>query len=105
MSPAANSANLQFVRHRITKHWNPKWKLFRRLKVIKVELPNFREKENQEDLSEEQVRSKLKENGLLPPRPWVESQYFVSATGAVFEPYVPPEGDGKISPITAQVSI
>lgn len=96
-----NSPNLQFVRHRITKHWNPKFKQLRKAKVVKVKLPNFQEKE--EDVSEEELRSRLKQSGLLPPRPWVEQQFYVSTTGGVFEPYVPPEGDGKISPITAQV--
>ncbi|KAK5647726.1 hypothetical protein RI129_002618 [Pyrocoelia pectoralis] len=44
----------------------------------------------------------MKERGLLPPRPWIENQYFISSTGGIFEPYVPPEGDGKVSPISAQ---
>lgn len=102
MAPVvSNSTNLQFVRH-IKKHWNPKWKKLRREKVVKIELPNYQEKE--EDLSEEQIRSRLKEHGLLPPRPWMEQQFYVSTTGGVFEPYVPPEGDGKISPISTQVS-
>ncbi|KAJ8924419.1 hypothetical protein NQ315_007215 [Exocentrus adspersus] len=100
LAPLANSTPTQIVRHRKTKHWNPKWKLFRRLKVMKVDLPNYREKP--EDLSEEQIRSKLKEQGLLPPRPWVERQFFIHSTGAVFEPYVPPEGDGKVSPVSKQ---
>lgn len=90
------------MRHRITKHWLPKWKQLRRAKIAKVDLPNYQEKD--EDLTEDQIRSKMKEKGLLPPRPWVENQFFVSTTGGVFEPYVPPEGDGKISPITTQVS-
>lgn len=93
--------NLQFVRYRRTKHWNPKWKLFRRLKVIKVDLPNFNE--NVEDLSEDEIRNKMKEKGILPPRPWSEKPVFISSTGSVFEAYVPPEGDGKVSSITAQV--
>ncbi|XP_022913098.1 large ribosomal subunit protein mL45 [Onthophagus taurus] len=92
--------NYQQVRYRRTKHWNPKWKLFRKLKVIKIDLPKYNEKF--EDLSEEEVRSKLKEQGLLPPRPWVERQFHLSCTGGVFEPYVPPEGDGKVSVITTE---
>ncbi|XP_023014765.2 mitochondrial ribosomal protein L45 [Leptinotarsa decemlineata] len=100
LAPAANSANCQTVRHRRTKHWNPKWKLFRRMKVMKVDLPKFNEKT--EDLSDEELRKRLKEQGILPPRPWVERQFFIHSTGAVFEPYVPPEGDGKISPISKQ---
>jgi large subunit ribosomal protein L45 len=67
---------------------------------MKVELPNFRE--SFEDLPEEEMRSRLKEQGLLPPRPWTEKPFFLSSTGGIFEPYVPPEGDGKISPIHVQ---
>lgn len=70
---------------------------------MKVDLPKFRE--NYEDLSDEQMRSRLKEQGLLPPRPWNEKQYFISSTGGVFEGYIPPEGDGKISPIHVQVTL
>ncbi|XP_065169106.1 large ribosomal subunit protein mL45-like [Atheta coriaria] len=88
------------VRYRRTKHWNPKWKQLRRQKVIKVDLPDFNEK--WDDLTEEQTRSKLKEQGLLPPRPWLERPFFLSSTGGVFEAYVPPEGDGKVSPISVQ---
>ncbi|KAJ3638442.1 hypothetical protein MTP99_001806 [Tenebrio molitor] len=90
----------RFVRYRRTKHWDPKWKSLRGQKVMKVELPNFRE--SFEDLSEEEMRSRLKEQGLLPPRPWTEKPFFLSSTGGIFEPYVPPEGDGKISPIHVQ---
>ncbi|CAH0550135.1 unnamed protein product [Brassicogethes aeneus] len=100
LAPIASTANTQIVRHRRTKHWDPKWKLLRRLKVMKVDLPKFDEK--WEDLSEEEIRSKLKEQGVLPPRPWAEGQYFISNTGGIFEAYVPPEGDGKVSPISAQ---
>lgn len=69
---------------------------------MKIKLPNFREKED--DFTEEQMRSKLKEHGLLPHRPWNEKQYFICSTGGVFEPYVPPEGDGKVSRITKEVT-
>lgn len=93
--------NFDQTRFASTKHWNPKWKKLRQLKVLKVDIPNLNEKS--EDLSEDKMRNKLKELGIMPPRPWVERQFFLSSTGAVFEPYVPPEGDGKISPITAQV--
>ncbi|XP_017775199.1 PREDICTED: probable 39S ribosomal protein L45, mitochondrial [Nicrophorus vespilloides] len=97
---ASTSINVQQVRHRRTKHWDPKWKPLRTLKVVKVELPKFNE--NTEDLTEEEMRSRLKEQGLLPPRPWLEKPFFISSTGGVFEGYVPPEGDGKVSPISAQ---
>lgn len=68
---------------------------------MKVDLPKYNEKP--EDLSEEQIRTRLKEQGLLPPRPWMERQFFIHSTSGVFEPYVPPEGDGKISPVSKQV--
>jgi len=101
LAPIVTAAtNLEIVRHRRTKHFDPKFKQLRKLKIIKVKLPNFRE--DADELTEEEIRSKLKERGLLPPRPWNERQFFISCTGAVFEPYVPPEGDGKVSSITAQ---
>ncbi|ENN71516.1 hypothetical protein HUJ04_013279 [Dendroctonus ponderosae] len=92
--------NAQFVRHRKTKHWLPKWKQLRRLKVIPVKLPELGKKPS--DLTEEEMRSRMKEQGLVPPRPWMEHQHFISSSGDIFEPYVPPEGDGKVSPISAQ---
>lgn len=98
--PIQTATNLQFVRHRRTKHFNPKFKLLRKLKVLKIKLPDLNEKP--EDLSEEEVRSRFKERGLLPPRPWMEKPFFISSTGGIFEPYVPPEGDGKVSSVTAQ---
>lgn len=69
---------------------------------MKIELPNFREKTR--DLTEEEIRSALKEKGLLPHRPWTERQLHISSTGQIFEPYVPPEGDGKVSIITKEVN-
>lgn len=98
-----SAVNLQQLRYRKTKHWNPKWKKMRALKVVKMELPKYNEKP--EDVSEDEVRMKMKERGVLPPRPWVERPFYLSATGGIFEAYVPPEGDGKISPITTQVRI
>ncbi|KAB0795662.1 hypothetical protein PPYR_09723 [Photinus pyralis] len=100
LAPALTNTNLDIVRHRRTKHFNPKFRQLRKLKVIKVKLPKFNE--NTDDLTEEEIRSKMKERGMLPPRPWIENQYFISSTGGIFEPYVPPEGDGKVSPVSAQ---
>jgi large subunit ribosomal protein L45 len=72
---------------------------------IKVELPNFEDMRSEADMTPEEIRSKMKEKGMQPPRPWIERPFYISCTGGVFEPYVPPEGDGKISPITVHVSI
>lgn len=73
----------------------------RKVKVAKVELPKYHEKF--EDLSDEEVRSRLKEKGIFPSKPWLERPFHISCTGGIFEAYVPPEGDGKVSSITAQV--
>lgn len=67
-------------------------------KVVRVELPNFHEKPD--DLSKEEIKSRMKERGLLPPRQWMERPFYIGCTGGVFEPYVPPEGDGKQSALS-----
>lgn len=89
----------QFRNH--NKHWNPKFKKLRAQKLIKIKLPDYNK--TNDDLSPEEVRSKMKEQGLKPSKPWVEKQIFISATGDIFEAYVPPEGDGKFSAISKTV--
>lgn len=66
--------------------------------MIKVDLPNFNEAND--NLSTEEIRAKMKEMGVLPVRPWMERSFYISGTGGIFEPYVPPEGDGKMSVIS-----
>lgn len=53
-----------------SKHWSPKFKWLRGKKVIKVDLPNFHEKED--ELNEEVKKQRMKERGVMPPRPWTE---------------------------------
>ncbi|XP_011302837.1 probable 39S ribosomal protein L45, mitochondrial [Fopius arisanus] len=81
------------------KHWNPKFKKLRAEKVIKIKLPNY-EKDENDEMSAEKIRTKFKEQGLQPSQPWIEKPIFVSCTGAIFEEYIPPEGDGKFSAVT-----
>uniref|UniRef100_A0A1A9UWE5 Large ribosomal subunit protein mL45 n=1 Tax=Glossina austeni TaxID=7395 RepID=A0A1A9UWE5_GLOAU len=90
---------MQPIRHRQTKHWNPKFKRLRKLKFVKIDLPNLNEKAA--DLPKDELKKKLKERGVLPPRPWLERPFHISCTGGIFEAYVPPEGDGKRSIISA----
>uniref|UniRef100_T1PIS2 Large ribosomal subunit protein mL45 n=1 Tax=Musca domestica TaxID=7370 RepID=T1PIS2_MUSDO len=85
----------QQVRHRQTKHWNPKFKRLRKLKFVKMDLPDFQEKAS--ELPQEELKKRMKERGFLPPRPWLERPFHISCTGGIFEAYVPPEGDGKKS--------
>ncbi|XP_055950532.1 probable 39S ribosomal protein L45, mitochondrial [Argiope bruennichi] len=82
------------------KHINPKFRKERAKKVIKIQLPDFEEQRRDEKLSLEEMRSKLKEKGIVPPREWSEKPIFVSCTANVIDPYVPPEGDGKMSVVT-----
>jgi len=88
------------LEHVRRKHWDPKFKKERREKFIKVELPDFEGARNEDKLTPEEIRSKMKEKGVAPPRPWREIPINLSCTGAIFEPYIPPEGDGKLSLIT-----
>lgn len=79
------------------KHYDPKFRRERGRKVLKVDLPDFDEIRENEKLSVEEIRQKLKEKGIVPRRKWTEKPMCVSCTGGVFDPYVPPEGDGKMT--------
>lgn len=65
-----------------TKHYNPKFKKERKGKFLKVELPNF--SEDTSNMTPEKIRQKMKERGLLPPRPWMERPFYISATGICY---------------------
>lgn len=98
-SPAVGAAPcLQFLRHRTTKHWNPKFKKLRKQKVMRIELPD--PNRDPDKMTKEEIRSEMKARGLVKPRPWNERPIYISCTGGIFEPYVPPEGDGKFSAIS-----
>lgn len=85
-------------RHKVNnRHWNPKWKKFRTQKIIKMDVPDVNE--NTEELTMDEKRSRMKKRGLAPPRPYMERPFYIASTGGIFEPYVPPEGDGKTSSI------
>ncbi|KAG7172108.1 probable 39S ribosomal protein L45, mitochondrial [Homarus americanus] len=78
------------------KHYIPKFKKARSLKVIKLDLPNLNEK-SVEEMTPDEIRAKMKEKGIQPVRPWQEKPVYVASTSGTFEAYVPPEGDGKLS--------
>lgn len=69
----------QPLRTTTSKHYNPKYKKMRAQKYMKIELPNFRE--DAQEASHEKMRQKMKERGLIPPRPWMERSFYISATG------------------------
>lgn len=60
-----------------SKHWNPKFKWLRTKKVIKVDLPNFQEKDH--EVSEEEKNRRMRERGAMPPRPWQERPMLLSS--------------------------
>lgn len=62
-----------------------------------MDVPDLSEKI--EELSPEERRTKMKQRGVAPPRPYIERPFYIASTGAIFEPYVPPEGDGKMTSI------
>ncbi|XP_075222963.1 mitochondrial ribosomal protein L45 [Lycorma delicatula] len=96
-SPLYNSSRF------IQKHWDPKYKKLRAAKFIKVDLPNYEDtKKSYDEFTEEEIRTKMKEQGIKPEYPHIEKPMFISSTGEVFEAYVPPEGDGKVSPISKE---
>jgi len=89
------------TRCRSNKHYKPEFKKLRSQKVLKVDLPDYeKDKNDAEDYSPEKLRTRYKEKGVQPTRPWIERSTFITNTGSIIEPYVPPEGDGKISPIS-----
>jgi hypothetical protein len=91
----------------MSKHWNPKWKRERRQKVIKIKLPSWDDDDDDDPtkLDKEKIRSRMKEHGFLPQKPWQERPAFIGCTSGIFESYVAPEGDGKYSAITKEVYI
>ena len=106
---AANSVTKTQVRFaRSIKPWSigpeGSYKRARGAKMIKVDLPDFDQLREDQKLSPEEIRSKLKEKGIAPPRTYTERQIFMSSTGGILDPFVPPEGDGKASYISTEVS-
>ena len=56
-------------------------------------------------ISPEEARANLKRRGILPPTPYSEKPVFISCSGGAFEPFVPPEGDGKAALMSKEVII
>lgn len=54
-------------------------------------------------MTPEEIRSWRKERGLQPVRPWQEKSFAPTTLAEVIEEYVPPEGDGKLSPLNSAV--
>ncbi|CAL1536748.1 unnamed protein product [Lymnaea stagnalis] len=84
-----------------SKHWLLKWRLLRKKKVLKIDLPKFielkSEKKRQEDKTSDELRMDMKKEGRLPPRTFQELPLNISCTRGIIDPFKPPQGDGKSS--------
>ena len=81
------------------KHWNPLFRKERNWKVLKVDLVDheFDRKRDRDELTPEEIKERMKKMGVNPPSHYQEKPMYISSTGAVLDPYVPPEGDGKVT--------
>ncbi|XP_046570350.1 probable 39S ribosomal protein L45, mitochondrial [Haliotis rubra] len=85
------------VRYPSSKHFNPKFRKLRRKKVMKIDLPDYGKVMKDRNMSADEKHKQMKEDKIPPPRIFQERPINISCTSAIFEPFVPPEGDGKSS--------
>ncbi|XP_055334350.1 probable 39S ribosomal protein L45, mitochondrial [Paramacrobiotus metropolitanus] len=86
------------------KHWLIKWRELRRKKFVKIELPDYdlMRKEMHGHLTPSEVRAKFKKEGMAPTRPYNERPILIQTTETIFEPFLPPEGDGRLSTLSKE---
>ena len=86
------------------KHWNPLFAKERAKRYLKVELLDheFDRRRARDEVPPEELKEKLKKLGVEPATPYSEKPFYISSTGAVLDPYVPAEGDGKASLLSLQ---
>merc|ERR1712062_922395 len=84
-------------KHRPNVVKDPRWARLRKWKVIRVQLPDqeFDRKIAEGKISPEEIRAEMKLKGILPPTKTMETPVYIASTGAVFEEFKPPEGDGN----------
>lgn len=90
------------TRSHSSKHWDVKWRKLRAAKVLKIDLPDFDKLRREANMAPDEFRAELKRRGHMPPRQFQDRNILISSTNAIFEAYVPPEGDGLASPISGQ---
>jgi len=90
------------------RHRDPCWSKLRGAKVFKVDVPDyeFQRRAALGKASPAEVRDELKKSGEAPLRErYTEKPLYLSCTGGVLDDYVPPEGDGKASVVSTEVSL
>lgn len=90
-------------KRRPNRHKDEKFRKMRAQKVLKVKLPDmeFRRRVDRNEVTPDEMRKFMKEQGALPMKPWTEKGVYLSATGELIEAYAPPETDGGASAISA----
>jgi len=76
-------------------HTKPKWRPFRREKVLDIDLPDFDKDRQLRSYTLQEQREYFKREGIPPVRTTEYKPLYVDASTEAFEAYVPPEGDGK----------
>lgn len=80
------------------RHRDPKYRTERGRKTWKIDLPDFDKMRLEEkNLTPDQVRSKMKEKGVAPPRSWEERTVYSPCTMMLIDPYKPGDDGGKSS--------
>lgn len=79
----------------LNKHYHPKFRRERWQKTYKIDIPDYDKLRRESNMTMEELRSHTKKTGQPPPRTFKETDLTISASGTIFEPYVPPEGDGR----------
>lgn len=66
--------------------------------MARVSLPKIDEmRADERTLTPDQIRSKMKEAGVVPHRPWNERPIMLMSTNDIMDEYVPPPSDGSHS--------
>lgn len=76
----------------------------RKNKIAKVKLPEIDKQRQDHKMTPDEMRSILKERGVVPHRPWNQRPIMMLSTSEILDEYVPEEGDGKASKLTLEVS-
>ena len=90
----------------LATHWNPKFKTLRKQKVIKPDLPDYEKvmhpgRELRDKTTQERRAHAIKE-GIDPPISFEYKPINITTSSEIFDRYVPPEGDGKVSPFSTK---
>jgi len=97
--PPLFKANHNMSGGRPRRHRDPLWKRGRKEKNWKIELQDFEygRRSARGEVTPEEAKAKMKKLGLRPMAAYQEKPIYISSTGTILQPYIPPEGDGKAS--------